>query len=148
MPVTIPQTEKEIPSEADGVGEALPWPLSQESSARKTLDLLSDKWSALILYALQPGKQRFGQLRRGIEGISEKMLIQTLKRLKRDGLVTRHMHHVVPPIVEYRLTTLGASLYETMTTICRWGREHIHEVEEARRLADAECAELRDDTEV
>jgi DNA-binding HxlR family transcriptional regulator len=148
MPVTIPQTEKEIPSETDGVGEALPWPLSQESSARKTLDLLSDKWSALILYALQPGKQRFGQLRRGIEGISEKMLIQTLKRLKRDGLVTRHMHHVVPPIVEYRLTTLGASLYETMTTICRWGREHIHEVEEARRLADAECAELRDDTEV
>ena len=148
MPVTIPQTEKEIPSEADGVGETLPWPLSQESSARKTLDLLSDKWSALILYALQPGKQRFGQLRRGIEGISEKMLIQTLKRLKRDGLVTRHMHHVVPPIVEYRLTTLGASLYETMTTICRWGREHIHEVEEARRLADAECAELRDDTEV
>jgi DNA-binding HxlR family transcriptional regulator len=148
MPVKAPQPEKEMPAEAPGVEEALPWPLSQESSARKTLDLLSDKWSALILYALQPGKQRFGQLRRGIEGISEKMLIQTLKRLKRDGLVTRHVHHVVPPIVEYRLTTLGASLYETMTTICRWGREHIHEVEEARRLADAKCAELRNDPEV
>ena len=133
----IGQTEKETPAEADGIEEPLPWPLSQESSARKTLELLSDKWSALILYALQPGKQRFGQLRRGIEGISEKMLIQTLKRLKRDGLITRQMHHVVPPIVEYRLTMLGASLYETMTTICRWGREHIHEVEEARRLADA-----------
>lgn len=148
MSLKIAQAKKETSSEVAGVEQPLPWPLSQESSARKTLELLSDKWSALILYALQPGKQRFGQLRRGIEGISEKMLIQTLKRLKRDGLVARHMHHVVPPIVEYRLTTLGASLYETMTTICRWGREHIHEVEEARRLADANSAELRNDTEV
>lgn len=73
----------------------------------KVLEIISNKWTALVIYALEGGILRYGELRRRIEGVSQKMLTQTLRQLERDGLVKRHITPSVPPIVEYSLTPLG-----------------------------------------
>ncbi|MGB7236679.1 MAG: helix-turn-helix domain-containing protein [Rhodococcus sp. (in: high G+C Gram-positive bacteria)] len=77
---------------------------------RQVVGRIGDKWSLLVLYALSPGTLRFSQLRTRIEGVSQKMLTQTLRTLERDGLVSRQIYACVPPKVEYSLTPLGPSL--------------------------------------
>lgn len=116
--------------------------LSQDSGARATLDLIADKWAILVLYALQEGTLRFGELHRQVEGITQKMLIQTLRNLERDGLVGRKVYAVVPPKVEYYLTPLGDTLRELLLTICNWSYQHLQEVEAARVAYDNQAENL------
>ncbi|QJC50760.1 helix-turn-helix transcriptional regulator [Paenibacillus albicereus] len=98
----------------------------------KFLDIVSSKWSALILYALEDGPVRFGEMGRRIEGISKKMQTQTLRQLERDGLVHRELTPSIPPVVDYSLTPLGRSLIGPLQELKRWASIHHGEVMQAR----------------
>ncbi|MFF0456102.1 winged helix-turn-helix transcriptional regulator [Nocardia africana] len=85
------------------------------------MDVVSGKWKGLILWELENyGVRRFGELRRGLPGVSEKMLIQQLRELEEDGLIDRWAHPEVPPRVEYRLTDLGRSLNTALEPLGAW----------------------------
>lgn len=103
---------------------------------RQALDRIADKWTVLILGLLEGGPLRFNQLRREIEGISQKMLSQTLKSLERDGLVSRKVFATVPVTVEYSITPLGATLAETLVPLRVWAETHIAQMLEARAAYD------------
>jgi DNA-binding HxlR family transcriptional regulator len=100
--------------------------------SRRVLALIADKWTAIVIYALARGDCRFGELRRDIGGISQKVLADTLRQLERDGLVERTVFAEVPPRVEYALTPLGRTLTEPLGAICKWAEEHLAEVEANR----------------
>ena len=102
--------------------------LSQSCPSRQVLDLIADKWTVLVIYLLSDGIKRFGELQRMVDGISKKMLTQTLRNLERNGLVKRKVYAVVPPKVEYSLTVLGQSLYETTRVLCRWAEDNLSTV--------------------
>jgi DNA-binding HxlR family transcriptional regulator len=87
-------------------------------------EVIGGKWKAVILWELHEGPKRFGELRRLIAGISEKMLIQQLRELELDGLVDRHVFHEVPPKVEYSLTALGKALNKAMGPLADWGEKY------------------------
>ena len=106
--------------------------LTQTCEIRDLLDRLADKWSLLVVELLGEGTQRFSQLRREIDGISQRMLTLTLRRLERDGLVRRTVHAVVPPRVDYDLTPLGATLLEAVEPLVAWTRDHRDEIAAAR----------------
>lgn len=89
-----------------------------------------------MIYALENGSIRYGEMKRIIEGISKKMLTQTVRRLERDGLVQRHITPTVPPAVEYSLTPLGETLLQPMRELRQWGRIHYSHVETARANYD------------
>ncbi len=101
-----------------------PCVLSAACPSRRVLDLIANKWTVLVIYALARGIRRPGRMLREIEGISQKMLTQTLRALERDGFVARSVFPEVPPRVEYDLTPLGRSLKEPLTAICRWAEAH------------------------
>lgn len=90
-----------------------------------TLEIIGGKWKALIICLLMTGVKRTGELRRGIAGISEKVLIQKLRELERDGLVERKVYEQMPPKVEYRLTEYGVTANEIVAVMCHWGTENI-----------------------
>lgn len=95
---------------------------------------VADKWTMLVLEALQEnGVLRFTQLGRLVEGVSQKMLTQTLRRMERDGLVRRTIHPVIPPRVDYELTDLGDSLSEAFCGVWTWAEANFARVQEARR---------------
>src|SRR6266403_1905406 len=94
--------------------------LDQTNASRKTLDLIADKWTILVLFGLRNGKRRFAELRREIRGVTEKMLIQTLRNLERDGIVARKVYPTVPPRVEYSISELGWSLAPILDAIIDW----------------------------
>jgi DNA-binding HxlR family transcriptional regulator len=96
----------------------------QGCPARDVLEVLASKWTLLIIHALASGPTRTGALRRRIEGISEKMLSQTLKELERRGLVKRNAYPEVPPRVDYELTPLGRSLREAVKALNSWAEQH------------------------
>lgn len=96
--------------------------------SRVVLDHVTSKWGVLILVALSEGPQRWGQLRRRAEGISEKMLAQTLKTLERDGFVDRHPEPVIPPRVDYSLTERGHELAALLLPLVTWVAEHAAEI--------------------
>ena len=100
--------------------------------SRRVLALIADKWTAIVVYALAGGTMRFSQLRKEVEGISQKMLTQTPRSLERDGLVERKVYPSVPPKVEYSLTPLGETLKEPLSAVCKWSEEHLPEVEANR----------------
>jgi DNA-binding HxlR family transcriptional regulator len=106
--------------------------LDQTNTSRKTLDLIADKWVILVLFALRNGTRRFAQMHRDIGGITQKMLIQTLRNLERDGLVSRKVYPVVPPKVEYRLSPLGDSLAPVLNAIVDWSHGNLEKVHAAR----------------
>ena len=111
--------------------EALPISLNLYKSdcpTRQVLDRIADKWTTLILGLLEGGPLRFSALQRGIGGISQKMLTQTLRGLERDGLVQRTIYPEVPPRVEYQLTLLGETLCGPIAAIQHWAENHIEEV--------------------
>jgi DNA-binding HxlR family transcriptional regulator len=114
---------------------ARPNVLDQHCESRQALDRIADKWTCLIVYALVDGPRRHGELRRAIDGISQKMLTQTLRSMEADGLVLRTVLDRVPPAVEYRLTPLGETLKDPLVAICRWAMEHLPELQQARRTA-------------
>jgi DNA-binding HxlR family transcriptional regulator len=97
------------------------------------LDLVADKWSAIIVSILAGGQLRYSELQRAVGGISQKMLTQTLRRLERDGLIRRFVHPVVPPRVEYALSELGETLVGPLGALCRWAETHMEDVRAARR---------------
>ncbi len=104
---------------------------------RLVLDRIADKWSMLVLGRLRRGPRRFNALRREVDGVSQKVLSQTLKALERDGLVTRTAHPTVPVTVEYAATPLGLTLGEVVAAVGRWAEANIEEVVAAQRLFDA-----------
>jgi DNA-binding HxlR family transcriptional regulator len=104
---------------------------------RKVLELIADKWTTLIFSLLEHGHKRFSELQRGIGGISQKMLTQTLRGLERDGLVRRTIFAEIPPHVEYALTPLGQTLCGPIAAIQHWAETHIEEVITAQANYDA-----------
>ena len=103
---------------------------------RELLDRLGDKWCPLVIVTLANGTLRYGELRRAIGGISKRMLTRTLRRLERDGLVTRTVHPTVPPSVEYSLTPTGMSLSGAITSLREWAYANDPEVKAARAAYD------------
>ncbi len=101
------------------------------------LETLSGKWTYLLVSALRRGTLRNAELARIVEGISPKMLSQTLRVLERDGLVTRKVHAEVPPRVDYALTPLGQELAGLMDHIRLWAETHVPQIEAARAAHDA-----------
>ena len=99
---------------------------------RQVLDLIADKWTVLVIRRLSDGTLRFAQLRRSVDGISQKVLTNILRGLERDGIVTRRIYASVPPKVEYSLTSLGRSLCGLVEGICDWAEANIEHVQTAR----------------
>jgi DNA-binding HxlR family transcriptional regulator len=93
-----------------------------------TLRVIAGKWKPLIIYFLIQGPNRYGELKRAVRGVSDKMLIQQLKELEADGIVTRNDYREVPPRVDYTLTPLGHSLADALTPLCNWGSENMDTV--------------------
>lgn len=89
-----------------------------------TLVLISDKWKVLILRDLNEGTRRFGELKKSVEGISQKVLTSNLRQMEENGLVSRKVYAEVPPKVEYTLTDLGESLKPVLNAMATWGLEY------------------------
>ena len=105
--------------------------------AREMIVRVADKWSMYVIHVLADvGTVRFSELRRRIDGVSQRMLTVTLRGLERDGLVRRTMHPEVPPRVEYELTPLGATLRELVNGLIAWSGAHLAEVDAARARYD------------
>jgi DNA-binding HxlR family transcriptional regulator len=104
---------------------------------RQILDRVGDKWAVLILLLLRDDTKRFNQLRRAIEGISQKMLSQVLKSLERDGLIRRRVIATVPVTVEYSITPLGITLAEAVDPLRDWAEKNLKDVLAAQRRYDA-----------
>lgn len=100
--------------------------------SRTSLAKIANKWTAMIVIALKDGPLRFGALREAVDGISGKVLTETLRDLERDGILSRTMYNEMPPRVEYELTPLGQTLREPLTALGRWAEEHIADVLQAR----------------
>ena len=99
------------------------------------LDVVGGKWKVLVLWHLGPRARRFGELRRLVAGISEKMLIQQLREMAADGVVARHDFQEIPPRVEYSLTPFGVSLTEALGPLCEWGTRHMTRIEATKAQA-------------
>ena len=102
---------------------------------RELLSRVADKWTLLVVDALEESELRFNQLRAKV-GASQKMLTKTLRQLERDGLVVRRVHPTVPPAVDYRLTPLGVSLGETVCSLWLWVDAHMNDVQRSRVAFD------------
>jgi DNA-binding HxlR family transcriptional regulator len=107
--------------------------LSAHCPTRKALDLIADKWTTLVIHILAGGTYRYGDLHRAIDGISQKMLTQTLRDLESSGLVHRKVYPEVPPRTEYTLTPLGLTLIEPLNALCAWAEAHMGDLEKARQ---------------
>jgi len=118
----------------------LPDPYDSRCPSRTVLDRIGDRWTVLVVGALATGPMRFSELARRIDGVSQKMLTQTLRGLERDGLVTRTVFAQVPPRVDYDLTDPGRSLIAPLAALDAWAREHIDTIEASRTTYDASLA--------
>jgi DNA-binding HxlR family transcriptional regulator len=92
------------------------------------LDVIGGKWKALVLWEMNTRPRRFGEFKRLVPGISEKMLIQALREMERDGIVHREVFHEVPPRVEYSVTEFGATLNAALEPLCSWGQQHMERI--------------------
>ncbi|GAA0273404.1 helix-turn-helix domain-containing protein [Actinomadura nitritigenes] len=117
------------------------WPLTyrRDCPSRTVIEVLANKWTLYVLAALRrgDGPMRFNELRRALDGITQKMLTQTLRALERDGLVSRTVYPTVPPRVEYGLTPLGAEAGRLTSAIADWAVAHVPDVLTARESFDA-----------
>lgn len=105
-------------------------------AVREVLNRVGDKWSVLIVALLKDGPLRFSELKRMIEGISQRMLTLTLRGLERDGLISRTVTPSIPPRVDYELTTLGRTLLEPVVALTEWAQQHRTELQSARDRFD------------
>ncbi len=105
--------------------------------AREVLQRVGDKWSMYVIDLLGQGTMRFSELHRSIDGITARMLTVTLRGLERDGIVTRTIHPVIPPRVEYDLTPMGQTLLGAIGQLVTWADSHLPEIEAARSAYDA-----------
>ena len=103
---------------------------------REILDRVGDKWSLYVIDTLSEGPLRFNELKKVVEGISQRMLTLTLRHLERDGLVTRTMFPTIPPRVDYELTPLGFKLLKPVTELVDWVQENRNEIESAQKTFD------------
>lgn len=110
--------------------------------ARDVLVRVGDKWSVLVIVILGERGRRFTELLGAIEGISQRMLTVTLRGLERDGIVTRTVHAVVPPRVDYALTPLGRTLLTTVTELGRWAERHAKDIQSSRVAYDKRRSRL------
>jgi DNA-binding HxlR family transcriptional regulator len=128
-------TEEQIASAEAYAGGTPPETIDPrvESLVNELIGRVADKWTMLVLEVLaEKGELRFTRLGELLAGISQKMLTQTLRQMERDGLITRTVHPVVPPKVEYRLTPLGLSLGAAFCGVWIWAEKHLEQVEAAR----------------
>ena len=109
-----------------------PDPWNSRCPSRGVIDLLGDKWTLLLFPVLQKGARRNAELLRSVDGISQKVLTDTLRKLESHGLVARHDYGTVPPKVDYRLTDLGLDLAKAISTLDHWVVAHYYEIAEAR----------------
>ncbi len=107
------------------------------------IDVVGGKWKPLILWWLHQRTYRFGELRRQIPGITEKMLTQQLRELERDAIVDRRVYPTVPPKVEYSLTEYGRSLKRALRAICDWGKIHMERTDAVERPRSREVVGRR-----
>ncbi len=107
-----------------------------ECPLRDILDRVGDKWSVLVVILLKDGRMRFSGLRRSIEGISQRMLTQTLRQLERDGLISRTVYPSVPVRVEYELTALGCTLIGPLSALAEWSESNRNAILDARAAYD------------
>jgi|SRR5690606_847274 DNA-binding HxlR family transcriptional regulator len=105
------------------------------------LDVIGGKWKTLILWELRDEPCRFGELRRRVEGISEKVLIQQLRELEADGIVHRQQYNQIPPKVEYSLTPFGQSLNAALLPLCEWGEANMDRIVGGREGVASACNE-------
>lgn len=103
---------------------------------QQILDVIADKWSVIVLYCLAYRSRRYKEIQRRIEGISQKVLTQTLRKLERHGLIERTVLSEMPPSVEYSLTSLGQTLIDPLMAIANWSRKHFAEVVTSRDRYD------------
>lgn len=106
------------------------------AAMRELLNRVGDKWSVLVVVLLGDGAKRFNKLRRALDGISQRVLTSTLRRLERDGLVRRTLYPTNPPQVEYALTRLGRTLLEPVRVLAVWAERYRTEIERARATFD------------
>ncbi|MET8542049.1 helix-turn-helix domain-containing protein [Kitasatospora sp. NPDC004799] len=116
--------------------DVLQWDVREDCEVRQILDRIADKWSLLVIALLDRQSLRFTELRRAIDGVSQRMLTVTLRQLERDGLVERTVHPVVPPRVDYALTPLGRTLHATIQSLVTWTEAHQREIAAARAAYD------------
>ncbi|GEE01241.1 HxlR family transcriptional regulator [Gordonia spumicola] len=128
-------TENPIPSDVDPTLEADVF--SRNCSSRAVLQNATSRWGLLALVALRDGDLRFSALRRRVDGVSERMLSQTLQALERDGFVNREVLQAIPPRVEYSLTELGSAAAERLSDLIDLVEGHISEVHESQEAHDA-----------
>ncbi len=114
-------------------------PPPSQCRARDILDRIGDKWSLYVIAYLGQGSARFTELRRNIEGISQRMLTVTLRGLERDGMITRTVRQVMPPHVEYALSPMGETLFAATQTFINWSDDHVAQIEAARIAYDAQA---------
>ena len=136
-----PADPEREPCEAAGdpAGNGEPGPAGEPSScrAREVLQRVGDKWSMYVIDLLGQRTMRFTELHRGIDAITARMLTVTLRGLERDGIVTRTIHPVIPPRVDYALTPMGRTLLATIGQLVTWADSHLDEIEAARAAYDA-----------
>jgi DNA-binding HxlR family transcriptional regulator len=136
-----PADPEREPREAacDPAGNGEPGPAGEPSScrAREALQRVGDTWSMYDLDLLGQGTMRFTELHRGIHAITARMLTVPLRGLERDGIVTRTIHPVIPPRVEYALTAMGRTLLDTIGELVTWADSHLDEIDAARAAYDA-----------
>lgn len=104
---------------------------------RDVMDRIGDKWSVTVICRLDDGPLRFNALRRAADGITQRMLSMTLRRLERDGLITRTVHPSVPPAVEYALTPRGHSLHGVLAQLVAWTEANLDDIRRCRERYDA-----------
>jgi DNA-binding HxlR family transcriptional regulator len=119
---------------ADDVPQAAP--PSDACRTRVVLEIVGDKWSLLVVRNLRNGPRRFTELKRSIDGISQRMLTVTLRSLERDGILTRTVHDVMPPHVSYELTPMGVTLREAAAPLLEWSIAHLAQIDDARANYD------------
>lgn len=117
--------------------DAFQWDTRADCEVRHILDRVADKWSLLVVTLLKRETMRFNELRREIDGISQRMLTVTLRNLERDGLIHRKAYAEVPPRVEYALSDLGCTLLDTIEPLVQWTEQHQEEIGRARVAFDA-----------
>ncbi|MBV8803537.1 MAG: helix-turn-helix transcriptional regulator [Sinobacteraceae bacterium] len=121
----------------NGAQAATPQGLLADCPIRDVLDRVGDKWSTLLVLTLAERPHRFGELRRAVFDISQRMLTHTLRDLQRDGLISRKVHPTTPPSVEYALTPPGRSLLEPLSHLHRWAEQNHTAIRAARAQFDS-----------
>jgi DNA-binding HxlR family transcriptional regulator len=126
-------------ADVDQAGEAEACEAVRKDPCRysEVLGRVGDKWSLQVIFCLGGGTRRFTDLKRNIDGISQRMLTVTLRGLERDGIITRTMYPVMPPRVDYALTPMGDTLLEAASPLIRWAHAYLDGIESARAAYDA-----------